>query len=282
MQPAFDEVYSDILAFRDYLSTGIITDSGVKQWCKKLAKPIKTFVSRSKQNKKQYIDAFIEDNIGQIYRFHETLAGVYGKTYMDSKQINYCRSPHDTVMQNVLNIKRPSRRFQHMPTKIFNQFVRGITYFSSESVAEQPIYHRDASCGSANLDYITKFVNRSDTADSLERFYIERLIYDAIYTTVYYKQDLGHLNELRNIERLYQERNNGITIRVEVNFHNLILPASLIIRWTKEWDKTVTETYSKDTNGGVDCKRIDMMSGSILKYTKIQNFDNKREWNSVD
>jgi hypothetical protein len=282
MQSAFDELYSEILAFRDYLSTGIITDSGVKQWCKKLAKPIKTFVSRSKQNTKQDIDAFIEDNIGQIYRFHETLAGVYGKTYMDSKQINDCRSPHDTVMQNVLNIKRPSRRFQHMPTKIFNKFVRGITYFASESVVEQPIYHRDASCGSANLDYITKFVNRSATADSLERCYIERLIYDAIYTTVYYKQDLGHLQELRNIERLYQERNSGITIRVEVNFHNLILPAELVIRWTKAWDKTITEIYSKNNNDQVDCKRIDTTSGYIMKYTKIQDFDHKHEWNSVD
>lgn len=285
MQAAFDHIYDLILEFRDYLGTGVITDERVEEWCGKLRDPIRAFVSVAKRHERQDLDSFIEANMGQIYRFHESLVGVYAKTYMNASQISKCRSHHDSIMQNVFAIKRPSKRFQHMPTKLFNQLVRGITYFSTEPVVEQPIYHREASCGSSTLDYITKFVNRHHihTADALERCYIERLIYDAIYVTIYYKQDIGHLQELRNIERLYQEKNKGITITVNIRFDNLIFPADLKITWTKAWDKSIVETYSKDKlDGRVTCKRVDTMSGtSIIKYKKIQDFHNKREWVQV-
>lgn len=284
-QRSFDAFYKLIMEFRDFLSFDVLTDQAFKRWEDKLKKSAKAVATACNKLDKSELDMLLEANMGQIYRIHETLVGVYAKTYIPVNRQDNFRPPHDTILQGVFKLSRPSRRFQYMPTKLFNRFVRGITYFHDQPVIGEPVYHRNDSCGAANLNYVTKFVTRGAADESqllsdkaLERCYIERLLYDAIYTTIFYKQDLGHLRELKNIERLYQEKNKGQTIKVEVDFHNLIFPASLEITWKISLGISITETYVKQENGTVKCTRVDPTSGKVVVYTKTQDFNNPSDW----
>lgn len=280
-QQRLDAFYTIITEFRDFLSFDVISDETMAPWVDKLKKSAMSFANACKKLDKADVTMLLDSNMGQIYRIHETLVGVYGRTYIPAKFLDKFRTSHDTVLQGVFKISRPTRRFQHMPTKLFNRFVRGITYFHDQPVISEPVYHRNDSCGAATLNYVTKFVTRGAhqlSDDSLERCYIERLVYDAIYTTIFYKQDLGHLRELRNIERLYQQKNSGQTIKVDIRFDNLIFPASLEITWKISLGVSITETYIKEANEQVRCTRIDPTSGKTKQYTKTQDFDHPGEW----
>jgi hypothetical protein len=141
-------------------------------------------------------------------------------------------------------------------TKLFNDFIKGITVFSSLS---QPIYHRRRSCSSRGSPS-----NRTKEKE-IERCYIERLIYDELwekYTQSF--QDQNHLNWLEDTTNAYQTcyPNTVIKIRINYKFENLNtvdsfeMPYKLEIQWLENNNSKKYESYVKE-NGIIECSKFD-------------------------
>jgi hypothetical protein len=94
-------------------------------------------------------------------------------------------------------------------TEIFNQFVKGITYFHDQELHDKtkpgPAYHRINSCPAAKTpNVICKESTSSEEKQSVETCYVERLIYDHIWTNMTsMPQNESHLLWLQDTEKAY-------------------------------------------------------------------------------
>jgi hypothetical protein len=189
---------------------------------------------------------------------------------------------------------------QTFSSKLFDEFIKGITYFGDNfRIDEQPkpLYHRCSSCGPSQ---------REVKEENIETCYIERLIYNEIYKhhelhfpkTIEQvdffepSQDEGHLHFLLNIIRpkFFSKHHDVQDIVVVINQHVIdTIPVSLTIIKTFHNDTKITETYKKEytltTNGNrlykhdVYCERICNTSNCVKKYTKVQVYYEKpKDW----
>lgn len=146
-------------------------------------------------------------------------------------------------------------------TKIFNKFMKGITYFAGQNVfnTKQPIYHRNVSC--LARDNVNKFQEKDKERVLL--CYLERLIYDRIYTEVNKEsQNQAHLNELHQNLILFQQYYPDTNIEIDlpefsfsehknvtnpntVPYKENMIPTKLIIRFWKNDVLLKTEEYIK-------------------------------------
>ena len=153
-------------------------------------------------------------------------------------------------------------------TKTFNDFIKGITYFDNESVFRnnEPAYHRRGSCvakGNQN-ETCSGAPTDIETSKHIEKCYIERLIYDKMWTEVLgTQQDERHLNWLSNTQNAYKtcfpDRNIEIELpefpqqyrsfnAVNNSHQQMLVPTQLIIRFYDDGDLTSTEVYTKKYN----------------------------------
>ena len=90
-------------------------------------------------------------------------------------------------------------------TRIFNEFIKGITYFQGDVLYDvlSPVYHRSTSCppnGHPNMNCNENHVNRI----RVSRCYIERIIYDELWNHIMNsQQNEGHLKWLKQTKRAY-------------------------------------------------------------------------------
>jgi hypothetical protein len=227
---------------------------------------------------------FIDRNIGNLYMIHNTLVGEWANLHLSSINIKNNRSSHDKFMKTKLGIPNIQNYAKQYPTRIFTEFCKGITYFSDEITQyANPIYHRNVSCGNKLIESETKFrhsllntkISKSKKNSYLRRCYIERIIYDKIYNDILKEQDLGHLNELQIVTRLYQDNHPNERISIEIYYkENTSYPYKIIIetRETQEiYNKIIINGLYKDE---VYCKKI--MNNK--KYSKIQTFIKEESW----
>ena len=57
--------------------------------------------------------------------------------------------------------------------------------------------------------------------------YIERLVYDNIYTNTFYRQDLGHLVELKSMEQMHDSYYKNESIGIKIRYRDEVYPESL-------------------------------------------------------
>jgi len=200
--------------------------------------------------------------------------------------ISFC----DSVFHNKLKIKRDNDYLSHL----FMKFIEGITYFSKEKTNNRPVYHRLYSCGPRNAGEYTLSCKNMNTNQkrlqrkNTEKCYIERLIYDILYTNETYHsqtQDTAHLNRLEIIKEDYKSCFKGYEINVEIKFYNS-KPQTLIIN--KKNGVITHETYIKtyiEKIGErelyypvVDCYKT--VSNNL--YYKNQTFNKQKKWRKVD
>ena len=166
-----------------------------------------------------------------------------------------------------------------------SEFCKAITYFLTDSnIHEHPFYHRDESCGTKTLDTTQKFTifstNTNLKAQNIKKVvktcYLERLIFDAIYSKIFRTQDTRHLLELRKMELLFQNYYPGEKLRVHIEYYSGMYPNELTVYHTLQDDKVITYTYKKakydDTF--VQCTRN---KGNFV-YEKTQSFEKQSEW----
>ena len=194
----------------------------------------------------------------RLFRIHDTLVGKFAKLYLNTTSL---RSLHDSLFIRILNIRVPRKRFARLATFLATRFCQGITFFANNGGRN--------SCGPLSG------INRTNKY-FVKNCYIERMIYNYIYNHVFYEQDIGHMHELKNIERIYQDFYKNENLAIQVIFSSDQLhPHQLIITTTKLNDQPIVEIYTKpyDTEI-VDCIKY---IGS-QKYEKTQTFLKESNW----
>jgi hypothetical protein len=201
-------------------------------------------------------ELFLQRNEPKLFKIYDILVGTQSKIYIDPPSIEL-RKAVDKFCNKLFGIKNVKKHFKYYPTRIFDEFIKGVTLFKgdSPSILSKPTYHREHSCGSAKIKSIEKFkIFPQDTPEirrkkrkSLERCIIERKIYDQIYRNILHPQDVPHLFELSMLERIYLDIAKD-EIRVIVEFKDDIIPYFVTIEFVNSGKKI---TYEKRLNGDV-------------------------------
>jgi len=184
------------------------------------------------------------------------------KNFLLERKDTRSRSIHDKIFTSILKMDK------YIPlgiTQVFEDFVKGITYFSNEIENKKkiPIYHRAASCGNSSEDFKKKYLqcykdNNELTLeikrDHIFKCYLERLIYDKIYlnSILHFpsglnnelRQNNGHIFQLKERAKNFNECFLGLNIEIEI-FYELELPSYLIIKYIKDGNIEKIEEYSK-------------------------------------
>ena len=230
---------------------------------------------------------FLHDNRLRFYQIYDTFVGHFAKPILSTDDLNKTRSINDTIF-NSLNIIRPATVFNHLPTQLFTEFCKGITYFKNQTVEERPVYHRKDSCGTGKKTISDKFKEQYSIdklvskKEHMRNCYIERLMYSNIYLYTLHAQDIAHNDELQLMERLYdQVYNDFINIKI---VYEKRTPVEINILTNSKINYNdfyqIVEQYIKEPNSNiVKCnKTVTHGDLPIKKYYKIQTFDKEEEW----
>jgi hypothetical protein len=139
--------------------------------------------------------------------------------------------------------------------------MKGITYFSSNTGVDRPIYHRDNSCGNRGAlhemncsqvyDDSNEFDRRSQKA---RKCYIERLVYDEIFGMYFPsgEQNSRHREMVMNTGRgknMFMTCFPSTVLEISVEWtKDYVFPHRLFITTTNP-SKYKTEVYQKTANG---------------------------------
>jgi len=212
---------------------------------------------------------------------------------------------HDKIFKSVLDI---DKRFPRGVTKLFEELIKGITYFSYQIDPSKPmpIYHRIYACGVGDDFHrqshhiCSKELPREEKKrrkDIIERCYIERLIYDALYKreevhipqtwNAETAQDDGHRHRLALTREDFQSCFQDHEINIELGYDGSI-PCEVRIQRSVKGRLLYEETYTKFieiTSFGtkqysemVECTKH--MDGKV--YKKVQSFKTKSTYKAAN
>ena len=235
---------------------------------------------------------FIKNNLESLEKLRNTLINyeiyniIYTKKLKDTLKLYYNRIYNRLGYNNFIDQRKK------IVSAIFDKFIQGIIYFKNEMQTNRwPIYHRDASCGSSGQTSISRFARTlfgSDKYKQLERCFIERHIYNILYTKIYKLQDLGHMFELQNIKLIFEKYSPKQYLEVYVDKYNGTYPEKLIIDSRDSITKNIIERheyikiFDKNNNiylDDVQCYKKIYIDNS--EYEKNQTFANKRRWKRI-
>jgi hypothetical protein len=283
----FKEIFKSVLDYDMYISTQIYQEDEYKSICNLLSKKINTLKCKCNAFINFNKESFISKYSGLLYRIHDILVGYYAKQFLDVNKLKECKSVHDVLFNSIFGISKPDEYFKFLPTIIFNEFVKGITYFQDDHNVDNPVYHRDASCGDKKLNSNQKFsiditnsnISKLRKKKLTKTCYLERLIYDKIYLNVFHVQDLAHLNELKLMEILHDDYYRHYSLNCEIKFsEDGVYPEKLTIYTKVLTDAfgvfTSEEYYKKYNSDKVKCQLI--KNGQI--FDKIQTFEKEEAW----
>ncbi len=207
------------------------------------------------------------NNLNKIKRNTILIHGFIDRQYDLLKQIKYflsgfntakSRSLHDKIFVNIFRMN------SHIPlgiTRVFEEFIKGITYFSDEEENKKriPIYHRAASCGNSSIhfrnEYLKCYSTNSHEKVEMKRkhifkCYLERLIYDKMYQHLTFnrnvEQNEGHQFQLSERAHNFNTCFIGIKLNIDLIFEDLF-PVILHINYVQNGVIIKRETYEKIT-----------------------------------
>jgi hypothetical protein len=187
------------------------------------------------------------------------------KFFLINLKNNKYRSFHDKIFINIFKMDK------HVPlgvTRIFGEFVKGITFFSDQMEHKKsiPIYHRAASCGNSSNDFRKKYLrcyqeNQPETIDKkrthIYRCYLERLIYDDMFIHAFthvqnnmnkkvsIKQNIGHKFQLTEREHNFNSCFLDIKINIKIEYKNNFPVTLFIYFYNKNGEFIKTEKFEK-------------------------------------
>lgn len=212
------------------------------------------------------------------------------------------RSFYDRIFTNKLGL---GRRVPKPVTRLFEQFIRGITYFQNQ-VSDEPytvVYHRLEACGPGDDAYRRLHQQctddmpqqrRSEIRRKIETCYIERLIYDRIYKEITlhfpnigsetHEQDQAHRDRLEIVKADFKSCFWNLDIDVDIKF-DMHMPYELTITRTIRGQFASSETYTKtisfDPIFGGKCFDNDVTAirkTNKYTYTRVQSFVTQPNW----
>lgn len=217
------------------------------------------------------------------------------------------RSIHDRFV-NIIQLHEKSLGITFM----FEKFIKGITYFVNETDPDTPypVYHRFASCGKigtqASLSCLKGMprMARNIARSRVEKCYIERLIYDKMYSheTLHFPergnvnddislQNKEHIYYLDVIRKEYQQCFKGYEMNISITWSKDTIPSipeALTITSLKNGQVVSSETYKKTIQIGtfgeksyeelVQCTR----EAAEKRFKKYQSFlGGEQRWKVV-
>lgn len=229
-------------------------------------------------------DVFIQEYIEHHY---DEMSIVKKKLYSFKPFRHYI----DSLFTNKMKFRKKPGMYV---TKIFGEFIRGVTYFNTETLNDFfPIYHRLASCGPPEQTLSCKNKQKKSEKKKIRKCYIERLIYNDIFihntlnfpkTTefVEHSQDEGHIEAINRIKTKFEECFPKRNIIVEMNYLNEY-PTELQIIETYNNTVISIEKYNRRLNGD---KKYDYTVDAIkmkdgVMYERKQNFAHIFQWKVV-
>ena len=280
------DLYRSVIQFKKYVDTHVVSTDNegyqrVKQnVLKNLEAPTEPAHHNDPSNAKMQ---------AKLYRIYDVLAGAYSKLRLPANERTDFHSHVYRFFNTACGIQSPAKHFQYFPTRAYDEFVKGITVFGdSQQPIQKPSYHRPGSCGSKALDYMLKFgrletdtrEERKAKLDALKMCIIERKIYDQIYECILHQQNIGHLMEIHNLERLYMDYTSS-TIDVNVHFKDEVMPYLVIVTVHKRNAVVSRVSYEKRSNGEVhvetyttqESARQLHLSSPLAKPSRVQTFE---------
>ena len=194
------------------------------------------------------MQGFIDNNYGEIKEV---------KLFLINRKTDKARSLHDEIFIKILKCN------SYIPlgiTHVFEDYIKGITYFSDELENKKkiPIYHRAASCGNSSEDFQKKYLQcyNTDIPEEIEKkkehifkCYLERLIYDDMFknlTEQELKQNKGHIFQLSERAKNFNKCFNNIELNINIKYKNNF-PIILDINYLKNNFLFKKEMFMKTT-----------------------------------
>lgn len=254
----FFDIYSNIKLIRLKHKPNIEIKNIKKNQFDDIYVKLNVFYNKLNKIKKNYIllQGFIDHNYNKIKEI---------KYFLLEIKTNKSRSFHDKIFTNILGLDK------HIPlgiTYVFEDFIKGITFFSNEeeNTKKIPIYHRSASCGNSSEDFKKKYFEcyNTNTPNNIElkkkhifKCYLERLIYDNMYKNLMFhfpttlnnqelQQNKGHIFQLDERAKNFNKCFLGINIEIEIYYENNF-PIFLFINYIKDDMIIKKERYMKTT-----------------------------------
>lgn len=259
------EVYKTVAKFRDFIDRHVITVDNVSY--RKLKEDVVESLAQ--------VDGPIDNTDAKLYKIYDTLIGAFAELRLPKGEISDLHRHTYRFFNKVANITSPAKHFMFYPTRLYEEFIKGITVFSNTtSISERPSYHRLESCGTKALDYIAKFKHlptdkreeRKRKLDALKTCIIERKIYDDIYTYLLHRQDSNHMFELQNLERLYLDY-TASTIDVNVKYkYGTVQPYIVFVTIHRKGMLVSRISYEKRKNGDVHVEKYEDKP-SVVRYS---------------
>lgn len=230
---------------------------------------------------------FVRNNNRKLYMLRSSLVSkdkiFFGKSYSEplSRRL---KSIYDSIY-NTIRYNQHIEHFERKVTRMFTEFAKGITYFDFEFQPERnPIYHRNASCGSARMGSAFRFSKtlfgpRMD--EYIKRCLIERLMYDRIYEHTLRLQDIGHKKELQNITIIYDKYFPNLSVKINaIDYSENGHPTYVSIGYYNKDSLVIEETFSKDIGDtDVFCTKTDYKNNKY--YEKKQTFSKVEDWTEL-
>jgi hypothetical protein len=174
-----------------------------------------------------------------------------------------------SLLRNVQIINEKKR-----VTGLFNNFIKGITFFSNEIPYDtnQPAYHRKESCtkrGSKNTECLqsNSLSVRQQKKREIRNCYIERLIYDDIWTTIIHSsQDINHISWLEETKKAYEKcfPGNELFCKVEYTDNNIPYRLSIFDGENEEIYEKRYDTVMNEYVYPVDITKY-LSNGSVIR-----------------
>ena len=200
------------------------------------------------KNNNILLQGFIDNNYGSIKEV---------KLFLINRKTSKARSLHDKIFIKILKCN------SYIPlviTHVFEDFIKGITYFSDELENKKkiPIYHRAASCGNSTEDFRKKYLQcyNTDIPEEIEKkkehifkCYLERLIDDNMFknlTEPELKQNKGHIFQLSERAKNFNKCFNNIELNIDIKYDNNF-PIILDINYLKNNLLIKKEIFMKTT-----------------------------------
>ena len=191
------------------------------------------------------VPQFINDNSSILSTIQYNLYSIIS----DIKNIDYkseLLNSRNRIFLSKLPTLKPEN-IMHKVTDIFNDFIKGITWFDNEKQFNQkePAYHRHGSCqerGKMN----DNCKENQERARNIEKCYIERLIYNELWEKIMmFPQDKEHLDWLNDTKKAYLTcfPNTNIEIKLEYSTKKYIEYIPEVLRITKNNEEYI---YYKD------------------------------------
>ncbi len=188
------------------------------------------------------------------------------------------------LLPDIQNIKHTQQ-----VTRVFNAFVRGITYFEREGEAVshryQPVYHRLGSCPPRGRDNPRCLPENTTNTRRVKKDYIERCIYDSLWSRFVGTQDAGHLVWLQNTKQAYRTCFPDVDLDVRVDYDTRTnLPVGLQVASFHDGTLVWSSHYKKylamygDGDGLYEPRVVCVKHHGDTVSTKMNTFEREEAW----